>query len=207
MNTSNKFSSLVGVGTNQHQIPGQLDIETLSAFQAYLIYLLLLYFSPTHSQAPEQGQVTDQDMITLMELAFRTAKNGLIPASDIPQKRPHWASWIIASTKRRAIYVMYLFSSLYNAENGLPNFVAEELRDLPVPEGKGLWEARTRTEWEREYVLHLKGWPDGVLQIHELWKDKGTGSSRRRERIERWLRGVDGFGLMLFSVCAHIHGC
>ncbi|KAL4940163.1 major facilitator superfamily domain-containing protein [Aspergillus oleicola] len=40
----------------------------------------------------------------------------------IYRTRPSWESWIIASAKRRAIYVMYLFSSLYNAENGLPNF-------------------------------------------------------------------------------------
>ncbi|KAL4961605.1 Zn(II)2Cys6 transcription factor domain-containing protein [Aspergillus stella-maris] len=189
------------------EIPGQPDIESLSTFQAYLIYLLLLYFSPIHFQSPEEGKVTDQDMITLMELAFRTAKNGLTSASDVSQKRPHWASWIIAATKRRAIYVMYLFSSLYNSENGLPNFVAEELRYLPVPEGKCLWGAQTRTEWEREYELHLREWPDGVLQIHELWKCEEMGSPRSRDRIERWLRGVDDFGMMLFSVCAHIHGC
>ncbi|KAL4799298.1 hypothetical protein BDV19DRAFT_295273 [Aspergillus venezuelensis] len=191
------------------EIPGQPEIESLSAFQAYLIYLLLLYFSPTTLQTPGQlhGKVTDQDMITLMDLAYRAVRCGLISASEKSQKRASWESWVIASTKRRAIYGMYLFSSLYNAGNGLPNFIAEELRDLPVPEGKGLWEARTRTEWEWEYDLQRQEWPDGVLRIRELWKDEGTGSPRRRERVERWLRGVDDFGMMLFSVCAHIHGC
>ncbi|KAL4949321.1 hypothetical protein BDW69DRAFT_198197 [Aspergillus filifer] len=189
------------------EAPGEQEIERLSAFQAYLIYLLLLHLSPIPLQTLEQGKVTDQDMITLMDLAFRTARNSLILASETSHKRPSWESWIMASTKRRAIYVMYLFSSLYNAENGLPNFVAEELRDLPVPERNGLWEATTRTEWERVYDLHLQEWPDGPLRIHELWKSEETGSPRRRERIERWLRGVDDFGMMLFSVCAHIHGC
>ncbi|KAL5340974.1 hypothetical protein BJX70DRAFT_84511 [Aspergillus crustosus] len=182
--------------------PNLHDIDHLSAFQAYLIYAILMYFSPPLGLT----FVTDKTMITLMELAFRTARNGLLSASEVSRTMSTWESWIVASTKRRVIYVMYLFSSVYNAEHSLPNFIAEELRGVFVPEGKALWEAKDRGSWTREYTRHLQEWPDGMLEISELWKSEETGSPRQRERVERWLKTVDEFGMMLFSVCAHIHG-
>ncbi|KKK18307.1 hypothetical protein P175DRAFT_0481575 [Aspergillus ochraceoroseus IBT 24754] len=182
---------------------GLYDIELLSAFQAYLLYSIMLYFSlPSGSSA-----VNDKTMITLMEMAFRTARNGLFSASEISHSRPTWESWIVASTKRRAIFTMYLFSSVYNADRSLPNFIADELRGVYVPEGKSLWEASDRKLWMREYDRHLLSWEDGMFEISELWKSPETGSAVRRKRIERWLRTVDEYGMMLFAVCAHIHGC
>ncbi|KAL2868929.1 Zn(II)2Cys6 transcription factor domain-containing protein [Aspergillus lucknowensis] len=179
------------------------DIDHLSAFQAFLVYSILLYFSPPPGTTP----VTDKTMITLMELAYLTARNGLISAAERSKTKPTWESWIVASTKRRAIHAMYLFSSVYNAEHSLPNFVAEELRGVYVPESKALWEARDRGSWSREYDNHLREWGEGMLEISELWKSEETGSIARRRRIERWLKMVDEFGMMLFSVCAHLHGC
>ncbi|OJJ06707.1 hypothetical protein ASPVEDRAFT_65317 [Aspergillus versicolor CBS 583.65] len=181
--------------------PNLPDITHLSTFQAYLIYSLLLYFSPG------QGLVTDKTMITLMELAFRTARHGLLSSSELSRSRPTWESWIVASTKRRAIYVMYLFSSLYNAEHSLPNFVAEELRGVLLPEGRGVWEARSRESWDREYDKYLHEWEDGMMEISELWRSGETGSRARRDRVERWVGSVDEFGMFLFSVCVHLHGC
>lgn len=32
-------------------------------------------------------------------------------------------------------------------------------------------------------------------------------TEKRRERIERWVRSADEFGMMLFAVTAHLHGC
>ncbi|KAL2832538.1 hypothetical protein BDW59DRAFT_180990 [Aspergillus cavernicola] len=184
--------------------PDQPDIKHLSSFQAYLIYSILLYFSPPTTQS----LVTDKTMIILMELAFRTARHGLLSAPELSRSKPSWESWIVASTKRRAIYAMYLFSSVYNAEHALPNFIADELKGVFLPEGKALWEARDRDSWGREYDRHLRKWGgDGMLEISELWKSEETGSISRRERIERWLKTVDEFGMMLFAVCSHIHGC
>lgn len=146
-------------------------------------------------------------MITLMELAFRTARHGLLSSSELSRSRPTWEYWIVASTKRRAIYVMYLFSSLYNAEHSLPNFVAEELRGVLLPEGRGVWEADSRETWDREYDRYLNEWEDGMMEISELWRSGETGSRARRDRVERWIASVDEFGMFLFSVCVHLHGC
>jgi len=157
---------------------------------------------------PIQGSklVNDATMVTLQEMAFRTAQSGLVSQAELGRSRPKWESWIVVSAKRRAIFAFYLLSSVYNADNYLPNFLAEELREVYVPDAKRLWEARTRIEWEREYNQYLSQWEDGQLKISELWRSADTGSSERRERIDRWVQSADEFGMMLFAVCAHIHG-
>jgi hypothetical protein len=192
-----EMERLASETTSQH------DYDLLCNFQAYLVYTILMYFSPLGNVSA----VTDKTMMTLMELAFRTAQNGLFCTAEITHTRPNWESWIVVSAKRRAIYTMYLLSSVYNSDRGLPNFVADEMKGVYVPESRVLWEATDRGVWEKEYDRHLLEWEDGMLEISELWRSAETGSTERRERIGKWVRGVDEFGMMLFAVCAHIHGC
>ena len=151
--------------------------------------------------------MTDKTVITLMEMAFRTARNGLICTAELSYARPTWESWIVAAAKGRAIFTMYLFSSVYNADRLLPNFIASEMKGVYAPGNKALWNAGDRGTWGNEYRRHLLDWEDGMLEISELWKSEETGSAGRRKRIERWLQTVDEFGMMIFSVCVHIHGC
>jgi hypothetical protein len=145
-------------------------------------------------------------MVTLHEMAFRTAQAGLVSQAETDRSRPRWESWIIVAAKRRAVFAFYLLNSVYNADNYVPNFLAEELREVYVPDMKRLWEAKNRSEWEREYGQYLSEWDDGFMKISELWLSPETGSTRRRERIDRWVQGADEFGMMLFAVCVHLHG-
>ncbi|KAF7176279.1 hypothetical protein CNMCM7691_002204 [Aspergillus felis] len=181
----------------------QHDYDLLCSFQAYLVYTILMYFSPLGNVSA----VTDNIMMTLMELAFRTAQNGLSCTAEITRTRPNWESWIVVSAKRRAIYTTYLLSSVYNSDRGLPNFVADEMKGVYAPESRVLWEAADRGVWEKEYDRHLLEWEDGMLEISELWRSAETGSAERRERLGKWVRGVDEFGMMLFAICVHVHGC
>ncbi|KAE8153603.1 hypothetical protein BDV25DRAFT_21824 [Aspergillus avenaceus] len=186
-----------------YEEPLEHDYEMLAAFQSYLIYTIMVYFSPHNGPS----LVNDRMMITLMEMAFRTARNGLFCSAELSHTRPTWESWIVVAAKRRAIFTMYMFSSVYNADRLLPNFVADEMRGVYAPGHKALWEANDRDVWNREYDRYLSQWEDGILEISELWRSAKTGSIETRERIERWSRSIDEFGMMLFSVCAHIHGC
>lgn len=168
---------------------------------------MALHFFPMADSTEAVSPNDPQIQIKMQEIAFRTAQPGLLCKEEQYSTRPAWESWIVASSKRRTLFAMYLFTSVYNSQVGLPNFIAEELRGVIVPESKILWEARGRGNWEKEYNLHLSRWPDGMLEISELWKSAETSTDARRERIERWLQYTDEFGFMLFSTCAHIHGC
>ncbi|EAW20586.1 Zn(II)2Cys6 transcription factor domain-containing protein [Aspergillus fischeri NRRL 181] len=180
-----EMERLASETTSQH------DYDLLCSFQAYLVYTILMYFSPLGNVSV----VTDKTMMTLMELAFRTAQNGLLCTEEITHTRPNWESWIVVSAKRRAIYTMYLLSSVYNSDRGLPNFVADEMKGVYVPESRVLWDVTDRGVWEKEYDRHLLEWEDGMLEISELWRSTETGSTGRRERIGKWVRGVDEFVL------------
>ncbi|KAM0096619.1 hypothetical protein ACP6JE_008886 [Aspergillus fumigatus] len=182
-----EMERLASETTSQH------DYDLLCSFQAYLVYTILMYFSPLGNVSA----VTDKIMMTLMELAFRTAQNGLLCTAETTHTRPNWESWIVVSAKRRAIYTMYLLTSVYNSDRGLPNFVADEMKGVYVPESKVLWEVTDREVWEKEYDRHLLEWEDGMLEISELWRSTETGSTERRERIGRWVRGVDEFDVYI----------
>ena len=168
---------------------------------------MALHFFPMTETTQEAFPPDGQIQIRMQEIAFRSSQTGLLCRAEDSSTRPAWESWIVASSKRRTLFTMYLFTSVYNSQVGLPNFIAEELRGTIVPECRVLWEARDRGYWEKEYNQHLSRWPDGMLEISELWKSVETGSEARRERIERWLQSADEFGFMLFSTCAGIHGC
>ncbi|KAL2007381.1 hypothetical protein VTN00DRAFT_8819 [Thermoascus crustaceus] len=180
---------------------GQMDL--LSAFQAYLIYGLMAYFSPD----VDISLVDHSTMVHLQEFACQLSATGLVSAAELSHTRPKWESWIVASAKRRALLTAYIFNNVFNTLNDIPVYLAKELTELPVPSSKLLWEAPDRAAWEREYDRHLSLWEDGELRICELWRSPETGSPARRERIDRWLRSVDEFGMMLFATCAHLHGC
>lgn len=182
------------------KIPDQHDYELLSAFQAYLIYSILMYFSP-------RGDFPEKTMVTLMNMAFQTSRNGLFCTAEIERTKPTWESWIVAAAKRRAVFILYLFSSIYNADRLLPDFIADELRDVYVPGHKALWEADNRELWNKVYDRYLSDWEDGSLVVSELWASPEEEEPKRRERIERWVQTIDEFGMMIFGLCAHIHGC
>ncbi|RAK90765.1 hypothetical protein BO79DRAFT_280869 [Aspergillus costaricaensis CBS 115574] len=177
-----------------------------AAFQSYLIYSMVLFFI--------LGQSCDDDfraiMTSLQELACASSRQGLICAADQRRARPKWEEWIITEAKRRTLYVMYLFDSILSSQEGLPTFLGTELRGLPAPANKLLWQAGTRYEWEREYNVHMADWMEGCLTIDELWPtpdDLGeVGVARRRARVDQWLQNLDEYGTMLFAIMRCTHG-
>ena len=149
-------------------------------------------------------------MINLQELAHASSRQGLVCAADQKRARPSWEEWIVTETKRRTLYVMYLFDSILSAHEGLPTYLGTELEGLPAPASKSLWQAKTRSDWERAYNIHLAEWTERSLSIDELWPvPEGFTESEtatRQMRIDRWLEDVDEFGTMLFAVVSCTHG-
>lgn len=180
------------------------DSQTmLGAFQAYLIYSMILFF--------HTGSAGLQDHITnLQQLASVSLTQGATVTTDSTWDTPDWDFWAHAEAKRRSTYTMYLFDNLLCATDGLPMFVATELAGLPAPAPKTLWEASSYDAWQRGYAFQLttcRAWP---LQIEELWSPPPhftpEGTTERSRRVDEWLSGVEEFGTMLFAVTASTHG-
>ncbi|KAK2050913.1 hypothetical protein LY76DRAFT_480750, partial [Colletotrichum caudatum] len=149
------------------QHPAVDDMALLATFQAHLIYSLVVFFRTGRGG---HYPFLSQAMMNTQELACAAARKGLVCAADEEHTRPTWESWIVAEAKRRTLFTMCLFDSALLSHDGLPTHLATELRGLPAPASKSLWESRNRRDWQTKYDdLHLAEWPDGGLRIDELW--------------------------------------
>jgi hypothetical protein len=182
------------------------EMGLLAAFQAYLLYAMVLFFRLCQSMNPFLRQA----MMNLQELACESSRKGLMCTAEQRHARPTWESWIVAESKRRTLYTMYLFDSVLSAQDGLPTFIGTELQGLPAPTNKSMWESRTRKDWERIYNAHLADWANGGLSIDELWPTPTdldqAGLSKIRDRVDDWLQDLDEFGTMLYAVTSCTHG-
>ncbi|KAK5168373.1 uncharacterized protein LTR77_006943 [Saxophila tyrrhenica] len=180
--------------------------DLLAAFQAYLIYVMTLYFHLGQKDSPALRQY----MMNLQQLACDTCSRGVACSSELDHTRPRWSSWIIAESIRRTLYTMYLFDNLLCVNDDLPVFVGTELAGLPAPAGKHLWRAPSEEEWKAAYNMHLADWNNGGLRLDELWRvpDGATPEAvaLRRERIDQWLEDVDEYGVFLYAVTSCTHG-
>ncbi|KAJ5113697.1 hypothetical protein N7456_002231 [Penicillium angulare] len=182
------------------------DISLLAAFQSYLIYCLILFFRLNH----EPNSDLRSAVINLQTLAHLSSKQGLMCVADQHRIRPRWEEWIVAETKRRALYVTYLFDSVLSTQEDVPTFLATELRGLPTGSSKSLWQAQSRSSWEGEYNIHLAEWTEQGLAIDELWPlpvdMEDSEIAKRRRRVDHWLEDIDEFGTMLYAVTVCTHG-
>ncbi|KAI1472169.1 uncharacterized protein F4812DRAFT_407717 [Daldinia caldariorum] len=182
------------------------DVTLLAAFQAYLIYSMVLFF--------RLGQVSSsflrQAMMNLQELACSSSRGGLMCTAERQRVRPRWEAWIVAESKRRALFTMYLFDSVLLTQDGLQTFLGTELRGLPASADKSLWRSQVRRDWEAAYNIYLADWPEESFRIDELWaippELDELGILERRRRVDRWLENVDEFGTVLYAVASCTHG-
>ncbi|RKK97507.1 hypothetical protein BFJ70_g17605 [Fusarium oxysporum] len=183
------------------------DINLLAAFQAHLIYSMVLFFYLTPG-----GPVPflRQAVINLQEIASVCSCRGLVCLSEQQEIRPRWEAWIVAEAKRRTLFTMYFFDNVLSAQDGLSIYLGAELKGLPAPSSKSLWQSSVRHDWERTYNLHLAEWADSLFRIDELWPIPHDldeeGVIKRRERVDRWLEAVDEYGTMLYAVTSCTHG-
>ncbi|SCU78999.1 LADA_0A09120g1_1 [Lachancea dasiensis] len=191
-----------------YQQHGSFDeVNLLAAFQAYLIYSMATFFE--FDQCKPTG--LHQAMVNLQNIACEVSKRGICCSAEVSRSIPKWESWIVAEAKRRTIFTMYLFDSLLCSHDGLPTFLAKELKGTFAPSSGSLWRATTRKRWNELYQRYLCEWgSDGPLVIDELWPVPsdicGQELKRRRIRIDHWLTEVDDYGTMLFAITSCTHG-
>ncbi|KAI2470675.1 MFS general substrate transporter [Annulohypoxylon bovei var. microspora] len=182
------------------------DVTQLAAFQAYMIYTMVLFFRLGQISSPFLRQA----IMNLQQLACSSSRGGLMCIAEQQHARPSWEAWIVAETKRRTLFAMYLLDSVLSAQDGLQTFLGTELQGLPAPTSKCLWRAQTRLEWETAYNIYLADWLKEGLRIDELWpipEDLDEpGRLERRNRVDTWLENVDEFGTMLYAVTSCTHG-
>lgn len=178
----------------------------LAAFQAYLIYSMVLFFYLIDRSSPFLREA----MAHLQELACSCCRRGVSCRAEREHSRPKWEAWIVAEATRRTLYTMYLFDSVLSCHEGLPTFLGIELQGLLAPSDKFLWREEARVHWNSIYNMHLVNWHKGGLRIDELWPMPSNASeeeiAEKRRRVDLWLEGVDEFGTSLYAITSCTHG-
>ena len=115
--------------------------------------------------------------------------------------RPQWEEWIEMAAKRRTVLALYCFDCVFATTYDLPVFPCEELRFVPAPASKVLWQAQTREEWESAYNRWLARWGAGPFLMGELMKHSTPDpASDAVSRQQMWLEEMDEFGMMMLFV-------
>ena len=137
-------------------------------------------------------------------MVYRLITTGILMTEAEKQgRRPAWEDWIMLSAKRRTVLTMYAFDSVYTTMNDLPTFPAYELRFMPVPGAKSLWQAPEKWQWENLYDSWLQECAGSCFLMRELMA-KPEPRSDRETKLQSWLENVDEFGMMLVMV---VNGC
>lgn len=174
------------------------ESDLLAAVQALTLYTVMLLF-PSHSQfslAPVAPSVFAQ----LQKVVFYVASTGLVLQEERDHVRPSWDAWIYVTSKRRAVFALYLLHWSYSVYNGLPSFNCAELGFMPAPAPKCLWEAASREIWEAYYMRWLAQWGGEEYIMREFQAVETRHGPSVDPRTELWLEDADELGILFFSI-------
>ncbi len=146
--------------------------------------------------------MVDENTITnLQQVTYRLAITGagVITSAEKDHARHEWEEWIIVSAKCRVILTLDCFDCVFTTRNDLPTFPCDELRLLPAPAGKVLWQAQSSEQWKTAYNRWLAKWDTSTFTIGDLMK-KPNGDTDAEERLQTWLSEVDKLGMMMMVV-------
>ncbi|KAJ4135188.1 hypothetical protein NW768_004809 [Fusarium equiseti] len=175
-------------------------MDLFGAFQAYLVYSLVLLFKCTYAVTPAISQA----MFNLQEIARVTCRQGLACTTEQTDVAyPQWEAWHLVEAKRRTLYTMYLLDDSLSIAYDFPTFISLELEALYAPSSKELWQAN-RTDWEQTYESHCYQWGTNGLRVGNLWpvppNTKEDNVQEMEEARVQWLMDADEYGMMLFAV-------
>ncbi|KAF3000702.1 hypothetical protein E8E13_002538 [Curvularia kusanoi] len=132
------------------------DTPLFAAFQAHLIYCMLLFFHFPALSKPFRRQA----MMDLQILACASSRGGLVCIADKTGAVPEWNSWVLAEAKRRTLYI--------SGKHNLPSNVTRIARTLAKAgkEGGKVWQ---------QIVYYDSGVGSGSLSAFESKRQGATG--------------------------------
>ncbi|PVI02800.1 hypothetical protein DM02DRAFT_670214 [Periconia macrospinosa] len=196
------------------ELPQYSNGEILAAMQASLIYIImqLISFGPEHFKKNRDWQNLNKRSC----LRLRKPEICNISPPHLRSTRPTWEEWIFEETQRRTTVVSFLLALEIGSE---PCNVLADPRRITVPGEKALWEANTRSDWEREYSASLAGRSQPPIETMSdlaiakysseetaaVISDGMFGSTITTEEfMDDWYAGLDSLGMAFAAVLARI---
>lgn len=146
-------------------------------------------------------QVDESIFSSVLQIVYYTAKSGLMLQEETDHAIPSWKAWIHITSKRRAVFALYLLHWSYSVYHKVQSFDCSELGFMPAPCAKFLWEAKSKEQWEVLYKKWLAQW-DGCEYLQYEFCHIKPGVMLN-ERAQRWLEDADELGVLFSSICKH----
>jgi hypothetical protein len=94
--------------------------------------------------------------------------------------------------------VWFLMGRVVGLTTGIPCSTAEDCRALPLPAPRSIWEARSYSAWENEYVSFYHNEPLEMKTFGDLIDAHARSADPHyAELIDCWNARVDGVGYMM----------
>lgn len=194
----------------------------LSSAQAMTMYLLML--TTECEKVLTHHPTLPITMLYTLGAIFQHLNEihpGYVAEQERIGSRPTWEDWIFAESKLRTGTVYFMVALLFDVDFGIPcdRETDSTFEDIELPAAKQLWEAKTEISWNEELDLAAsRGDGSAAVCANEsrlkygdlvrLNKQDGgyesplaiENKSRLAERIEKWHKGMDEFG-MLVALC------
>lgn len=135
----------------------------------------------------------------ILQLVYHSTNTGLVLQEETDHTVPSWEAWIHITSKRRAVFSLYMLHWSYSVYHRLESFNCSELGLLPAPAAKFLWQARSADQWELLYKKWLVQW-DGDEFMHYEFTHVKPGVMLD-ERTNRWLEDADELGILFSAIC------
>ena len=182
------------------QLQNYDEANLLASLQALTIYTIILFFP---SQDQEYLPIVDQSVFAkIQKVVYYIADTGLVIQEETDHLVPTWEAWVHVSSKRRAVFTLYMLHWSYSVYHRLPSFNCDELGFIPAPAAKFLWQASDRHQWESLYKRWLIQWNDCECIQHEFTMVKSGVPLDRRTQM--WLEDADELGILLMSISTNL---
>lgn len=173
------------------------DMIAVNALQAITIYFLLR----VSAQNDEDADFDVPLIQTMTKLWNRVRGITMKHCDPSSLTRPSWGSWVAVESLRRTIAALLIIEFLFDFSPGMGKASCNSTKiwsKMLLPGAKQLWEAKTRSDWEREYRALGN---DQRPLYGELLKHDHLNSVRGG-LLDRWMAQVDEFGTVVINVAS-----
>jgi len=171
----------------------------IAALQAVSLYIILLA-----SDSDQCITLNTVLVLSMMVIAANLQQMALSNKFETNEAQMSWKEWILAESKRRTIALIWLIQEVIDVHIGVLPTAAScfDVDSIALPDRKGLWEATTGTEWEKEYKEYASTRKSrSTLRIKDLRCANANGGGARdkfvQTDLENWASQTDSFGSLL----------
>jgi hypothetical protein len=157
--------------------------------------IMLLFPSPTQTSIPLLPPST---LTSIQAVVYRALSTGLVLQEETDHVLPNYLSWIHITSKRRAVFTLYVLHWSYTVYHRLPSPNCDEIGYIPAPTAKFLWNAASEEKWERLYYRWLVRWGKSQYMLHEAGVVRP--GVMMESRAQMWLEDTDELGLLFMAI-------